>query len=355
VLAAHDAAELAIAAICSEVRVPDISDKNAPALPEYLRKLKGHAHSGVDVTAQDYITKLNSVRVSLKHHGITPDINQWGGVAEKVFGHIAEWCLKYLRINYAEVDAGDLIQAKSIRDLLNISRSCLQQEQFKECLENLAQAIIMSSLELPPIGVHVTVGRADADTALALSGYGVDPGKFIALQRLLPSGAGMYGLGLTPQWKKTDYGHKANWTRQNAEFAYEETINLLTRLQQANPYPAPLLFDDVFETDLVVTRDSPEVTVMHWSLDGWYVREEYGLSFFAGDRIRCKARGASNANIEPAECTEDPENSKFVVAINAECNKVTADGGILPTLIFRREDVEIIDVEIPWESEQGAD
>jgi hypothetical protein len=351
VLAAHDAAELAIAAICSELAVPDISDKNAPVLVEYLRKLKGHSHPGVDVSAHDYVTKLNNVRVSLKHHGITPDPNQWGGVAEKMFGHISTWCHKYLTLNYAELDASDLIRAVSIRELVRLSHSHLRQGQFKECLEILASAIAKSGSELFPRGVHVTVGHADADTALELSGYGVDPARFIVLQRLLPfcTDFPVFKDENKPQWKKTQYGHKANWTKQNAEFAYDETINLLTRLQHANPYPTPYLYEDVFESELVVTRDSPEVTVMSRSLDEWYVREEYGLSFAAGERIRCRARGAASTNItDPAECTEDPENSRFVVAMNPASDKIIATDGVPLTLVFRREDVEIIDVQTLW-------
>lgn len=89
VLAAHDAAELAIAAICTERSVPTISDTRLLGLPDYLGKLKEHLHSSRDVRAKDYISKLNRVRVDLKHHGITPDKGQWGDVAANVFGHIS--------------------------------------------------------------------------------------------------------------------------------------------------------------------------------------------------------------------------------------------------------------------------
>jgi hypothetical protein len=348
VLTAHDAAELAIAAICTELSVPDISDTRALGLPDYLGKLKGHLHADRDVSAKDYISKLNRVRVDLKHHGITPDRDQWGGVAEKVFGHISTWCQKYLTLDYAELDAADLIGAKSIRDLVHRSRSCLQQGQFKECLEHLAEAISNSALELFPIGVHVTVGNADADTALALSGYGVDPARFTVLQRLLPTYRSLFLFGgeAAIQWQKTRYGHKANWTQRNAEFAYEETINLLTRLQEANPYPTPYLYDDVFKNVLVVKRESPEITVMHWGLDGWFTREEYGLSFVVGDRIECRARGTNGIVMDPAECDEDPEACKFVVAIDAVSDKLIVHDSMRPTLIFSREDVEIEDMEI---------
>jgi len=349
VLAAHDAAELAIAAICTELSVPGITDMRALGLPDYMVKLKEHLHPTRDVSARDYVNKLNRVRVDLKHHGITPDKDQWATVAEKIFGHISTWCQRYLTLDYAELDAADLIRAESIRNLIHLSRSCMRQGHFRDCLEHLAEAISKASVELFPIGVHVNVGDADADTALALSGYGVDPARFIVLQRLLPTYTNLWLLGIddAPQWKKTRYGHKANWTKRNAEFAYEETINLLTRLQEANPYPTPYLYDDVFRNVLVVKRNSPDVTVMRWSLDGWYNPQDYRPPMFAvGERIECRARGTNGVVLDPADCDEDPETCKLVVAMDAVCDKYPAVDGMHPTLIFQREDVEIEDVEI---------
>ena len=196
--------------------------------------------------------------------------------------------------------------------------------------------------------MHVAVGRADADTALALSGYGVDPGRFSVLQRLLPTYPNeTFPFGEdTPRWRKMEYGHKENWTEQNAEFAYRETINLLTRLQNANPYPTPYLYDDVFSNVLVVKKDSPEVTWMYLGIDGWFIREYYGPPFAIGDRIECRARGTNSPLVsDPNECTQDPDTSKFVVAMGAVSDKVISDGP-RPTLIFASQDVEIIDVPL---------
>src|ERR1700674_1777532 len=59
VLAAHDAAELAIAAICTETSVPSISDTRTMGLADYLGALKEHRHPGKDVRGRDYVAKLN--------------------------------------------------------------------------------------------------------------------------------------------------------------------------------------------------------------------------------------------------------------------------------------------------------
>jgi hypothetical protein len=214
--------------------------------------LKDHLGLTGDVPAQDYFKRLNNVRVGLKHHGITPDKEQWGSVAEKAFEAIAEWCTTYLKVDYAELDAAELISAAPVREIVLSARQYLHDGHFKECLEKLAQGLGKSRYHIA-IGLPSFGGEANAETALALSGYGVDPGRYIALQRLLPQNARVQDfLGFQPRWDKRQYGHEANWTQENAEFAYQETVNLLTRMQQANPYPSPAPFYDVFRDVLVV-------------------------------------------------------------------------------------------------------
>ncbi len=339
VLAAHDAAELAIAAICTESSVPSISDTRTMGLSDYMGALKEHRHPGKDVSGRDYVAKLNRVRVDLKHHGITPDKEQWGSVTEIAFGHISSWCKEYLSVDYAGLDTVDLIHATAIREIVMLAHKHLQEDKFRECFENLSEAIERSSLELFPAGVHVVVGQANAETALTVSAYGVDPGRFLALQRLLP----FRGFLLPePQWNKRQYGHEGNWNRPNAEFAYEETINLLTRLQVATPYPTPFLYEHVFKDVLVVKLDAPEIIMLRWGFDGWSEVEFGSPQFQRGDRIGCRARGANAIPVsDPEECSSDPETSEFVVAVDAHNPKLSEGDGMPPTLIFKREDVEI--------------
>lgn len=355
VLAAHDAAEPAIAAVCTEKSVPNISDSRAMGLPDYLGEVKKHQHPTRDVSGKDYVGKLNRVRVNLKHYGITPDKEQWSTVAEVIFGLISSWCKEYLNVDYAALDAVDLISSSSIRDIMRSARDCLNQDKFKECLEKLAEAISTSGLELFPSGLHVVTGQADAQTALTVSAYGIDPGRFIALQRLLPS----YDWLLMREhyWTKRLYGHEGNWNRPNAEFAYEETVNLLTRLQGATPYPTPSLYENVFRDVLVVKVDSPVVILMDWTADDGWIESEFTAppQFVAGDRVKCRARGTLSVPIDdPEQCAGDPEHSPFVVALDAEHPRlVKGERSVPPTLIFKREDIDI-DKELLYDEETGS-
>src|SRR5260370_8843374 len=71
VLAAHDAAELAISGICAERGIP-IPDNHALGLPDHLGKLKEHLHPGKEVPAKHYISTLNRGPLHLTHPHTTP-------------------------------------------------------------------------------------------------------------------------------------------------------------------------------------------------------------------------------------------------------------------------------------------
>lgn len=353
ILAAHDAAELAIATICTALSVANISDNRPPGLPDYLGRLKEFIHPDKEVAGRDYIGKLNRVRVDLKHHGITPDKEQWSNVAEIVFGYISVWCEEYLTVNYGALDAAELIRSERVRGIVRLARKLLESGHCQQCFETLAKALDSAPLELFPIGVHVPVGHADADTALALSAYGIDPGRYLALQRLMPRNGTLFAF--EPYWEKRKYGHKGNWTQENAEFAYEETVNLLTRLQQANPYPTPYLYGDLFKDVLIVKKDKPKVKVLRWSFpDGWVLTNEQP-QFVAGDRIECRAGGSMVDLCEtpdPENANVDPEDSLQVVAKDVQHrNELTGDG-MPPTLVFERSDVEITGELWDWATEE---
>ena|SRR5436305_9502354 len=98
VLAAHDAAELGIAAICHELDcLPN--KKEFSSYFDELAKTTGNA-----VKYRGYMMTLNNVRVALKHFGVRPDSKQWANVSQTTYEYIADWCTDYLQVNYDELD-----------------------------------------------------------------------------------------------------------------------------------------------------------------------------------------------------------------------------------------------------------
>src|SRR5258707_5796629 len=80
ILTAHDAAELAIAAIAHQLEVSPPRDQNY--LMSYFDPIRQKVHRDKDVHGKDYFSSLNRVRVDIKHYGIFPDPRQWARVGE---------------------------------------------------------------------------------------------------------------------------------------------------------------------------------------------------------------------------------------------------------------------------------
>jgi len=87
IIAAHDAAELAIAAIADEL---ECSPNNASKtyLMDYLDPIE--KKTNIAVHGKDYLRQLNAVRSQLKHQGLFPDAKQWARVAEGIYQHVAK-------------------------------------------------------------------------------------------------------------------------------------------------------------------------------------------------------------------------------------------------------------------------
>src|SRR5689334_16658628 len=69
VLAAHDGAELALAAIASHLNAPGLTDRLF--LQDYPTKIE--ERTGKPLAGADYLRRLNRVRVGFKHDGVLPD------------------------------------------------------------------------------------------------------------------------------------------------------------------------------------------------------------------------------------------------------------------------------------------
>ena len=74
VIASHDAAELALGAICDQLGCR--SEKDKTYLMDYFPLLKEAKHPLNDVSGKGYFDQLNRVRINIKHLGILPNAKQ---------------------------------------------------------------------------------------------------------------------------------------------------------------------------------------------------------------------------------------------------------------------------------------
>jgi hypothetical protein len=82
IITAHDAAELALAAIAQHLNALPAKDKCY--LMDYFEPMR-ELYPGEDVPGRSYFSQLNRVRVDIKHLGIFPDPKQWVRTGERVW------------------------------------------------------------------------------------------------------------------------------------------------------------------------------------------------------------------------------------------------------------------------------
>ncbi len=136
VLAAHDAAELASAAVARHLNC--LPDSQKIYLMDILSAIK--KNQGAVVAGRDYFSQLNSVRNSLKHQGIFANQQDWYRVGERTYDHVSEWCQQYLGLSLNELDESALIANQDVKELSDTAKDLFQQGQHKRCLEHLALA-----------------------------------------------------------------------------------------------------------------------------------------------------------------------------------------------------------------------
>jgi hypothetical protein len=158
VLLAHDAAELALAAVAHHCE--KLPSGNRRYLMDYFAPLKT-LHPKTDVRGQGYFDQLNRVRVNLKHKGIFPEPNQWMGVAERVYEYLSGWCSKYLHITLDELDRSVLLTDQAVKEHYDSAKRHFVQRKYKEVMEELAWTL-HTVLETKPALSGISVGQSDA-------------------------------------------------------------------------------------------------------------------------------------------------------------------------------------------------
>jgi hypothetical protein len=252
-LTAHDAAELAIAAI-SHYLGP-IPVKAKAFLMDYFPLIEDKIGSLVEGRA--FFSQLNDVRVAIKHKGIFPDPKDWKSVGERSWSYISNWCQKYLGVSLEDLDESDLISADAVKNHYDAASEALKAGQHRQCFEQLAlacHALFEGSRALR----NLSVGTARAEDAIKLAAYGVHANDYLALQQFLPEVYWSLGSPII-HWQQDKFGHPGNWTKYNAEFALRAFVDLALRIQDAEWIPGPLSFHLLYNYKVTALEDGVEI------------------------------------------------------------------------------------------------
>jgi hypothetical protein len=254
VLTAHDAADLVFAAIADHQG--KLNAKRAPSMIECLALI-----DSPDPKPSDYFGRLNEVRNGLKHRGNLPNVAQWGRAGAEVYEKLSGLCNSCLQVSLESLDESELIASDGVKGHFQAAKLALEGRDYKSTLEELGKALCVLLEENPALR-DVHVGRASAEDAIKLTGYGVHANDFLTLQEFLPEvwrfGSGPFEL----TWKQSKFGHAGNWRADAAEFCLRAFLETALRIQHASWVPMAVPLEFLFkyritpvEDDVVVWED----------------------------------------------------------------------------------------------------
>lgn len=255
VLTAHDAAELALAAIARHVGKLPQSPKTF--LMDYFSPIS-EIHPGEEVPGRNYFSQLNQVRIGIKHTGIFPDPKQWFRVGENTYSYVSIWCEKYLVISLDDLDESDMISDPNVRKQYDIAKKIFVDGDLKGVLENLAIALHLL-FESNRALRNLHVGTPRAEDALKLSAFGVHANEFLALQEFLPRAYSGANGQIKIDWEQEKFGHPVNWRQDSSEFCLKAFVSVALRIQDAQWIPGAIEFDFAYEHKITALVDNVEI------------------------------------------------------------------------------------------------
>ena len=248
ILTAHDAAELALAAIAQQCGVSPASDK--AYMMDYFAALKT-LHSDREVKGRPYFNQLNRVRVDLKHYGIIPHTTDWARVADKVYNYIFDLCAEYLNISLDDLDESILLTSTTVKAWYDQARAAMAEGKYKAVLEYLSQALFCLFRESAGLR-RLSIGRADATDAIKLTGFGVHAKDYLALQEFLPEVKEENDGTITVKWRQRQFGHPGNWREDAASFCIRTFLDVALKIQPAQWTPGA---DQIEQLDELITAE----------------------------------------------------------------------------------------------------
>jgi hypothetical protein len=253
IIAAHDAAELAIAAICDQLGC--LPQKGNSYLMDYFDPLKDA--SKAEVPAKGYFRNLNTARNAIKHQGLFLDNRQWARVGETTFQHITKWCWDYLNESFTELDESALLLDANVKRLYDEAKQSARDGDYKTTLEKLALALSIVFEENAALR-GFEVGASNAEDAIRVVGFGIHGNDFLALQQFLPRISRWGENPNVPQWKQSAFGHEGNWHENSAAFCLQTFVDVAIKLQGAQWIPGALSRTILYDQQITTLKDDVE-------------------------------------------------------------------------------------------------
>jgi hypothetical protein len=328
ILAAHDAADLALAAIASHLDVPDL--RESVYLMDYPAKIA--AKAAIPFPGTDFLRRLNNARIAFKHYGNLPEPRSWHRVVENTWGWIDDWCQAYLGTPLDSIELEELLSDEDVRKHYRLAKEAHKQYRYREALEHLGLAMFEVMRIVPGVGWPTVGSRAgskkNTEAALMISAFGVKPSDFLGLQDFLPRVSWDFSVGPAQtklEWDRRGRGHEGNWTEANVRFCLETFLDLALKVQHAPQVPFALQFPSVFQD--VITPKGERADLFEYVYDGKTILAQRVVgrrvirTLAAGEQLPC-VLGASHVQENPSEM---PTDLSALAEVGREPTVETAD------------------------------
>ena len=339
ILIAHDAAELVILALISQLGLTAKERDFMDQVKAVLREAFNNEPAEIGIKSRLF-EHLNRLRVDFKHHGLLPDSRSSYHLYSDVLGVVDTLCDRLLERPLSSIDHTAAIQLDETSSQFVSARLLINKGEYKAALEAIAVGLSVAFWNLE---VSAVVGEPSSETALLLSGRGIDPASFLTMQKLLPIAQ---WPNSEPGWTLRKTGHEGNWTKENAEFCLRTAISTVVRLQSTPFLPRPIDFYDQFEDVVEIVADHPVVHLVHGQHLGGLAQTDVFDGLSKGDRIIGQAVGQFEMSRDFIhESGIDLDYAIYIAVKNPRHPSLVPPAGddhfAYQVLWFEREDVKI--------------
>lgn len=298
VILLQDSVEIFLLALAEHLQIPLPQETNFYGYFKEINKGLSKKSSAEQLPLSNQLSKLNRIRVDIKHHGIQPALEECKHFIISVRDFYEEVSLKHFGKPYGSISLIDLLDEGKSKDFLTESVKLYENGEYKDCLINCRKAIYVEierdySIERRELAPSLS----DSPLAIEFSYYGhkspsyarytdyaekyvQDPSDYIVFDRdSINIELMRYGIEYNDFWNvlrltpKVFYSENNNrWIvkhqfdklqldedvlKNNAEFSLRKTIEIILIIHRNKQSIKTIERDKFFYIDL----KSPEVQV----------------------------------------------------------------------------------------------
>jgi len=135
----QDSVELFLIAICEHVNV---ENRENLKFHEYFKEIKKKV-PGKIIPFKDDMLKLNKQRVSLKHYGIRPYIDDCKTFHKNVYSFFKETSKSHLKIDFDSISLVNLLSEKKLKTIMKQAEVDLKKPNYRECQIGCRKALYL--------------------------------------------------------------------------------------------------------------------------------------------------------------------------------------------------------------------